>query len=114
VLVNPSIEGSGIDVATFELYLNGSIPLFLAEVNCPHPQPCLVALSCRFFIRGEPPNKNAAKPSLRDAARTGNPTARAHRFSLREKGAGFKVPLPQGEGFRVRVKKWDTLDLSRI
>jgi len=46
----------------------GSIPLFLAEVNCPHPQP----------------------------------------FSLREKGAGFKVPLPEGEGFRVRVKKWDT------
>jgi len=29
-------------------------------------------------------------------------------FSLREKGAGFKVPLPQGEGFRVRVKKRDT------
>jgi len=25
-------------------------------------------------------------------------------FSLREKGAGFKVPLPEGEGFRVRVK----------
>jgi len=46
----------------------GSIPLLLAEVNCPHPQP----------------------------------------FSLREKGAGFKVPLPEGEGFRVRVKKWDT------
>jgi len=45
-----------------------SILLFLAEVNCPHPQP----------------------------------------FSLREKGAGFKVPLPEGEGFRVRVKKWDT------
>jgi len=51
-----------------ELPRYGSIPLVLAEVNCPHPQP----------------------------------------FSLREKGAGFKVPLPEGEGFRVRVKKWDT------
>jgi hypothetical protein len=29
--------------------------------------PLLGALSCRFLIRGEPPNKNAAKPS-------GNPT----------------------------------------
>jgi len=47
----------------------------MAEVNCPHPQPfCLVAL-----------NRRGTK-------------AYAHR-SLREKGAGFKVPLPEGEGF---------------
>jgi hypothetical protein len=31
----------------------------------------LGALSCRFFIRGEPPNKNAAKPSPGETLRVG-------------------------------------------
>jgi hypothetical protein len=36
---------------------------------------CLDALSCRFFIRGFPPNKNAAKPSPLETLRVGGACA---------------------------------------
>jgi hypothetical protein len=35
---------------------------------------CLDSLSCRFFIRGEPPNKNAAKPSGNKGVRESLPS----------------------------------------
>ncbi len=52
---------------------------FDAEVNA-------LTLSCRFFIRGEPPNKNAAKS-----------------LSLRERDFESGSLLPQGEGLGMRV-----------
>jgi len=45
-----------------------------------------LTLSCRFFIRGEPPNKNAAKS-----------------LSLRERDFGSGSLLPQGEGLGMRA-----------
>jgi hypothetical protein len=62
---------------------------------------CLVSLSCRFFIRGFPPNKNAAKPS-------GNPTS-ASRFQRGGWGSERLAPVgfpDHGSKTRQRRALW--------